>query len=153
MCKPPHHPDSVRIAPGTVTVMTPPQEQLHVLGAVSAGRPPIKVRVATGTHGPMGVGTQGIGVSTPRAAAVADATDGFAKELHIPKGGMFVIGTTSVIVAAGLPSIITRVVGITFSVDGAMPKLQVNIAVAVTLGVPILLLSGQRVGRPSAGFL
>ena len=36
---------------------------------------------------------QGIGVSTPRAAAVAAATVGFAIELHIPNGMMFTIGT------------------------------------------------------------
>jgi len=105
----------------------------------------MRVRVATGIQEPVGVGTQGIGVSTPRAAAVADATDGLASELHIPNGGMFVIGTTSEIVAAGLPSIITRLVGITFRVDGAMPKLHVNIAVPVTFGVPIVVLSGSAV--------
>jgi hypothetical protein len=131
--------------------MTPPHEHVHVLGDVSAGWPPIMVRVATGTHGPIGLGTQGIGVSTPRAAAVAEATDGLANELHIPNGGMFVTGTMSAIVAAGLPSIITRLFGITFSVEGATPKLQVTIAVAVTFGVPIVFLPGQRVGRPSAG--
>jgi len=136
-----------------LTVMTPPQAHMHVLGAVSAGRPPIMVRVATGIHEPAGFGTQGIGVRTPRAAAVADATVGLANEVHIPKGGMFMIGTASAIVAAGFPSIITRLVGITFSVEGATPKLHVNIAVAVTFGVPIVFLSGQRVSRLSAAIL
>jgi len=101
--------------------------------------------MATGIHGPVGIGTHGIGVSTPRAAAVAEATDGLANELHIPKGGMFVMGRASTMVAAGLPSMITRFFGITLNVDGATPKLHVNIAVAVTFGVPILLLPGQRV--------
>lgn len=134
-----------------VTVMTPPHAHWHMHGEVTAGWPPIMVRVATGFHGPIGFGTHGIGVSTPSAAAVAEATDGLANELHIPKGGMFVTGTMSKMFAAGLPSIITRFFGSTFNVDGATPKLHVNIAVAVTFGVPIVLLSGQRVGRPSAG--
>jgi len=137
--------------PGTVTVMTPPHTHWHVLGDVTAGCPPIRVRVATGVHGPAGFGTHGIGVSTPRAAAVADATDGLANEVHIPKGGMFVTGTMSMMFAAGLPSIITRLFGSTFNADGATPKLHVINAVAVTFGVGILLLPGQRVGRPSAG--
>jgi len=117
---------------------------MHILGAVSAGLPPIIVRAATGVHVPAGTGTQGIGVSTPSAAAVADATDGLAKELHIPNGGMLAPGTTSAIVAAGLPSIITRLVGITFNVDGAIPKVHASIAVAVTFGVPMFLLSSVR---------
>jgi hypothetical protein len=133
--------------PGMVTVITPPQEHMHLLGAVSAGLPPIIVRVATGIHEPVGTGTHGIGVSTPRAAAVADATDGLANELHIPNGGMLAPGTTSVTVAAGLPSINTPVVGITFNVDGAKPKLHANIAVAVTFGVPIFLLSSLCASR------
>jgi hypothetical protein len=116
---------------------------MHMLGAVSAGLPPMIVRGATGVHVPTGTGTHGIGVSTPSAAAVADATDGFANELHMPNGGMLAPGTTSAIVAAGLPSMITRLVGITFNVDGAMPKLHASIAVAVTFGVPMSLLSSR----------
>jgi len=34
---------------------------------------------------------QGIGVSTPNAAAVAAATVGFAIDMHIPNGMMFII--------------------------------------------------------------
>jgi hypothetical protein len=35
---------------------------------------------------------QGIGVSTPNAAAVAAATAGLAGDIHIPNGMMFVMG-------------------------------------------------------------
>jgi hypothetical protein len=45
-----------------------------------------------GTQGAGITGTQGIGVSTPKAAAVALATVGFAREVHIPKGGIFAMG-------------------------------------------------------------
>jgi hypothetical protein len=114
--------------------MTPPHEQLQSDGAVSAGMLPIKVFAAPGFHGPNGTGTHGIGVSTPSAAAVAAATVGFDRLVHIPKGGMFIDGTMSLIVAAGLPSMKTRLVGNTLSVDGATPKLQLNIAVEVALG-------------------
>ena len=57
-----------------------------------AGIPPI---MTVGEHGAQGAavaGIQGIGVKTPSAAAVADATTGFAMEEHIPKVGMFVMG-------------------------------------------------------------
>jgi hypothetical protein len=115
-------------------VMTPAHEQLHIDGDVSAGMLPMSVFAAPGFHGPAGTGTHGIGVSTPSAAAVAAATVGLAKLVHMPNGGMFIIGTMSLIVAAGLPSMSTRLVGKTFSVDGATPKVHVNMAVAVTFG-------------------
>jgi len=38
-----------------------------------------------GIQGATVLGTQGIGVNTPKAAEVADATVGFAKDWHIPK--------------------------------------------------------------------
>jgi hypothetical protein len=43
----------------------------------------------------------GMGVSTPRAAAVAEATSGFAIEEHMPKGIIFTIGTWSMMLASG----------------------------------------------------
>ena len=50
----------------------------------SAGFPPIITVGEPVAQGAVHAGTQGIGVSTPDAAAVADATVGFAIELHIP---------------------------------------------------------------------
>src|SRR4051794_10846050 len=80
---------------------------------------------------------QGMGVSTPSAAAVAAATVGLARLVHMPKGGMLAPGIMSVMAAAGLPSTSTRASGRTTRVDGAMPKLHCSIAVAVAAGLPI----------------
>ena len=55
------------------------------------------VREAIGIHGAGTTGTQGMGVSTPRAAA----TTGLASDWHIPNAAMFAAGATSVIVAKG----------------------------------------------------
>ena len=66
----------------------------------------------------------GIGVSTPNAADVADATAGLARLMHMPNGAMLIIGLKSMIVAAGWPLVLTRSSGNTVSVDGAMPKLH-----------------------------
>jgi|SRR5262249_52064425 len=114
--------------------MTPPHVHWQVQVDVRAGMLPICVSIAPGFHGPAITGMQGAGVSTPMAAEVAAATAGFDGVVHIPNGGMFVIGIMSWIVPAGLPSTRTRFVGSTLSVDGAIPKLQVNVAVAVTFG-------------------
>ena len=74
-----------------------------------------------GAHGATVLGTHGIGVKTPRAAAVAAATVGLANELHIPKGMIFIIGLLSIIVAAGLPHITIFIGGIV-NVEGATPN-------------------------------
>ncbi|GAB2460534.1 hypothetical protein GCM10027265_07070 [Jatrophihabitans fulvus] len=63
---------------------------------------------------------------------MADATVGFDSVVHMPNGGTFTMGAQSVMVAAGLPSIITREVGSAFNVDGATPNEHVIIAVVVT---------------------
>lgn len=52
----------------------PPHAQLAMHELFSAGMPPIITVGEPGFHGPAGTGMQGIGVSTPRAAAVAAAT-------------------------------------------------------------------------------
>ena len=54
-----------------------------------------------GVHGAGMTGMQGMGVSTPKAAVVAEATVGFAREVHMPNGRMLTIGTLSIIFAAG----------------------------------------------------
>jgi hypothetical protein len=65
----------------------------------------------------------GMGARAPRAAAVAAATTGFARLLHVPKGGTFMNGTLSMIVAAGSgPS--GRPAGSTLSAEGDVPKLH-----------------------------
>ena len=80
-----------------------------------------------GAHGALVAGMQGMGVSAPSAAAVAAATIGLAKELHIPNGGMFNIGTWSMMLAEGAPDS-TRFAGSTLSVDGAAPNGHFSIA-------------------------
>ncbi len=48
--------------------------------------PPIETVGEPGVQGVTVTGTQGIGVRTPNAADVAEATAGLLMELHIPKG-------------------------------------------------------------------
>jgi hypothetical protein len=63
---------------------------------------PAKITVgAPGVQGAGVTGIQGIGVSTPMAAAVADATSGFAGDMHMPNGMMFVSGMLSMMLASG----------------------------------------------------
>ena len=57
-----------------------------------AGKFPRSTVGAPGVQGDGVTGTQGIGVRTPKAAEVADATAGFEMEVHIPKGMMFTMG-------------------------------------------------------------
>ena len=78
---------------------------------------------------------QGIGVSTPNAAAVAAATVGLAMELHIPK----VIGSfgISMIVAIRKFCPITVVCDVTVSGLGATPNVHWHSAV-MTAAFPIV---------------
>jgi hypothetical protein len=91
---------------------------------VSAGMLPIKTVGDPGIQGAAVAGTQGMGVSTPRAAAVAAATVGLEGELHMPKGKMLTSGALSMMVAAGGPPASTRFVGSTIKLLGATPKLH-----------------------------
>lgn len=115
--------------------MTPPKAQLHIDPATRAGMPPIVVIGAIGVHGAGTTGTQGIGVSTPSAAAVAAATVGLDRDMHMPNGTMLDIGAMSLIVATGRPS--TRGLGATtINVLGDMPKVHVVAAPVTTMGLP-----------------
>ena len=66
---------------------------MHLQELDKAGWLPIKTVGEPGVQGATVIGIQGIGVSVPIAAAVAAITVGFAVDLHMPKGMMFVIGT------------------------------------------------------------
>jgi hypothetical protein len=81
-----------------------------------------------GIQGEGVLGMQGIGVSVPMAAAVADATTGLASDRHIPKGVMLTNGLLSIILACGLLLFITRFTGKTTSDAGAKPMLHLIIA-------------------------
>src|SRR5688500_8731716 len=77
-----------------------------------------------GTRGAGVFGMQGMGVSTPSAAAVAAATVGLASEVHMANGMMFIIGTWSRMLPAGMLLVITGL-GVALKTLGAMPKVHV----------------------------
>jgi hypothetical protein len=79
-------------SPGLTIWITPPQVHISFDWLVSAGMLPIKTVGDPVTQGAAVAGTQGMGVSTPKAAAVAAATVGFEGELHMPNGRMFTRG-------------------------------------------------------------
>ena len=81
-----------------------------------------------GAQGAGITGTQGMGVSTPMAAAVAEATVGLAREEHMPKGMIFFIGTLSMMVAAGMLEVRTLFSGVTTRLEGAAPKVHWHMA-------------------------
>jgi hypothetical protein len=98
---------------------------MHLDVLFNAGILPTSTVGEPGTHGAATTGTQGIGVSAPKAAAVAEATVGLAIELHIPKGRILTIGLLSIMLAIGM-EVITRLTGNTIKVLGAAPKLHVR---------------------------
>ena len=89
--------------------------------SLSAGKLEIITVSEPGAQGVAVFGTHGIGVSAPKAAAVAAATVGFAMLLHMPKGIMLTIGLLSIIVAAGIDAVFV-VVGTSMRLEGAAPK-------------------------------
>jgi hypothetical protein len=89
------------------------------------------VVAAPGVHGEVVTGMQGIGVKTPSAAAVAEATVGLAIDMHMPKGGMLVMGIKSMMLAAGAVAL-TLFTGNTLSAEGAIPKVHIMTAPEVT---------------------
>jgi hypothetical protein len=81
---------------------------------------------APGAHGAGMFGTQGMGVSTPEADAVADATLGFAMLMQLPNGMMFTMGLLSMMFAAGWLLVLTILSGRTLNVLGAMPIVHIS---------------------------
>ena len=115
---------------------------MHVDVLLSAGIPPIMQVADPGAQGAEVAGMQGIGVNTPNAAAVADATIGLAMDMHMPKGGILTIGAKSMMLAAGAVAIVL-LVGSTERTEGATPKVHVIIAPAVTnCDIVILVVEG-----------
>ena len=70
----------------------PPQAQTSLDVLFRAGWLPTRTVGEPGIQGLVVLGTQGWGVKTPIAAAVAAATWGLAMELHMPKGMMLTMG-------------------------------------------------------------
>jgi hypothetical protein len=86
------------------------------------GNPPFITVAAPGVQGATVAGMQGMGVKTPKAAAVAAATMGFEGVIHTPKGMIFTSGAKSMMVAAGIPDVITVGSDVTFRGLGATPN-------------------------------
>lgn len=119
------------VCPGTKTWITPPQLHINLDEFCKPGIPPTITVGAPGAQGAAVAGMQGIGVKTPRAAAVAAATIGFAGQLHMPNGMMLTMGLLSMMFAAGVP-VMTRLAGNTMSALGATPKLHWRLAPMAT---------------------
>jgi hypothetical protein len=115
-----------------VMLITPSHVHMHLDVLSSAGKLLISTVGAPGIHGAAVAGTQGIGVNTPSAAAVAVTTSGLVGAAHMPKVGMFSIGAKSMMVAAGM--LLTIVVGalVAMSDAGAAPNVQAIIAPVTT---------------------
>lgn len=77
-----------------------------------------------------GAGMQGIGVRTPRAAAVAEAVAGKVRDVQFPQGLTFVIGVMSFVVSTGAPPIL--IVDCDISCPGVVPLEQAMVAPETT---------------------
>jgi hypothetical protein len=131
--------------PGIEKVMTPPYAQFAMHELLTAGLPPI---ITVGEPGDQGAGTtgmHGIGVRTPKAAAVAAATWGFAIDIHTPKGAMFIMGTLSMMLAAKTPPAWVMLTGRTVNVLGAAPKVHIIMA-------PLTICTPTSTPIPSSNF-
>lgn len=104
--------------------ITPPQLHMSFDVLFSAGILATITESEPGAQGAGITGVHGCGVNTPHAALVAEATAGFAILVHIAKGGILTIGLLSIIFAIGIFTDCTPFCGNTFSVDGAVPKVQ-----------------------------
>jgi len=79
-------------SPGLTTVIMPAHMHISVHVLSSVGLLAKSTVGAPGTQGAVVTGMQGIGVSTPMAAAVAAATVGFAGDMHMPNDMTFTMG-------------------------------------------------------------
>ena len=115
------------MAPGMTTEIWPPQLHIHLLLSNRAGKFDI-FACPPGVHGAAITGTQGMGVSTPIAAAVAEATVGLAIDWHMPKGAMLTMGLLSMMLPIAIFMHLGRMGSKTENVDGAIPKLHCSMA-------------------------
>jgi hypothetical protein len=114
--------------PAKLIVITPPHMQLHMQELFNAGMLAIMTVGEPGDQGAAVFGMHGMGVSTPSAAAVAEATVGLAMDMHMPNGGMFTMGLLSMMFAAGGPAAMVLFAGRTLKVLGATPNEHIIIA-------------------------
>ena len=73
-------------------LIKPAQAHMHFEVLFRAGKLLISTVGDPGVQGAKVTGIQGMGVSTPRAAAVAVATVGFAMEEHMPNVEILTMG-------------------------------------------------------------
>ena len=114
---------------------------MHLLLSVKAGMFITFTIVLPGAHGATITGTHGIGVSTPMAADVAEATVGLAIDRHIPKVGILA-GVKSIGVANNIVIHFGRSGTVTINEQGVIPWLHWSIAPIVT-NFPIYLISNN----------
>jgi hypothetical protein len=107
--------------------MTPPKLHMHFDELFNAGMLATSTVGDPGAHGAAVTGVQGIGVSAPKAAAVAEATAGLAMDWHIPKGAIFTNGLLSMMLAIGM-AVTVRFTGSTLSMPGATPNEHCSVA-------------------------
>ena len=112
-------------------MMTPAQAHMHVLVLLTVGRLPTNTVGLPGSQGVTMLGTHGIGVKTPKAAAVAAMTCGFAGDEQMPNGTTLRKGLLSMTLATGVVDK-TRLIGRTDSGVGAAPKLHLIVVPAGT---------------------
>ena len=113
--------------PASENVIVPAQVQLRVALLLSAGIEAISTAAEPGAQGAVVKGMQGWGVKTPAAAEVAAATWGLAGLWHMPKGGIFIIGTKSLIVPAGTLPVVTGP-AVALNTAGLVPIVQLMFA-------------------------
>ena len=74
-------------------MITPSHVHIHLEVSLRARVLLISTFEDPGVQGTGVTGIQGIGVNTPKAAAVAVATAGLAREAHMPNDGILIRGT------------------------------------------------------------
>ena len=113
-------------------VITPPHMHMHVEVLLRAGMLALITVGDPGAQGAVVAGIHGMGVNTPKAAAVAAATVGLAGHMHMAKGMIFNMGTKSMIFATGMFEHMVLFTGRTVKAPGAAPKLHINEAPLTT---------------------
>ena len=114
--------------PAKVIEIIPAHIHINMDESSRAGNSPTMTVGQPGVQGAAVAGIQGIGVRTPSAAAVAAATWGLAGDIHIPKVGIFSIGAKSMMVAAGMPDVVTVGADVAIKLAGATPIVHMSIA-------------------------
>lgn len=120
-----------------MTSIIPPHVHINFELLLRDGIPATRTVGEPGIHGAVVTGMQGMGVSTPIAAAVAAATVGFEGEMHIEKGRILTKGLLSMILAIGI-AVLTLFKGRTVNELGDTPKLHLSIAPPHT-AIPIII--------------